>query len=41
LDRGWRAEVVGRVIDDLLDGKVTVRIKDPRSDDPLSFEPAR
>ncbi len=39
LDRGWRAEVVGRVIDDLLDGKVSVRIKDPRSDDPLSFEP--
>ena len=41
LDRGWRAEVVGRVIDDLLDGKLSVRIQDPRSDDPLSFEPAR
>ncbi len=27
LDRGWRAEVVGRVIDDLLDGKVSVRIQ--------------
>ncbi|MEX2112586.1 MAG: HRDC domain-containing protein [Pirellulales bacterium] len=41
LDRGWRAEVVGRVIDDLLDGKLAVRIQDPRSDDPLSFDPVR
>ena len=36
---GWRAEVVGRLIEDLLAGKVAVRIGDPRSDDPLSFEP--
>jgi ribonuclease D len=40
LGRGWRAEVVGRLIDDLLAGKLAVRIADPRSDDPLTFEPA-
>ncbi|MGD9722357.1 MAG: ribonuclease D [Pirellulales bacterium] len=39
LGRGWRAEVVGRLIDDLLSGNVAVRVSDPRSDDPLSFEP--
>ena len=38
LAQGWRAEVVGRLIDDLLSGKLAVRISDPRSDDPLSFE---
>jgi ribonuclease D len=41
LGRGWRAEVVGRLIDDLLAGKLVVRIADPRGDDPLSFEPAK
>ncbi len=41
LGRGWRAEIVGRLIDDLLTGKLAVRIKDPRSDDPLTFEPAK
>lgn len=38
LAQGWRAEVVGRLIDDLLSGKLAVRIHDPHSDDPLSFE---
>ncbi len=38
LARGWRAQIVGRMIDDLLAGKLAVRIRDPRSDDPLSFE---
>ena len=37
---GWRAEVVGHVIDDLLTGKLTIRISDPMADEPLSFEPA-
>ncbi len=37
---GWRAEVVGHVIDDLLAGKLTIRIRDPLADEPLSFEPA-
>jgi ribonuclease D len=38
LGRGWRAEVVGRLIEDLLAGKVGVRIGDPHSDHPLVFE---
>jgi ribonuclease D len=38
LAQGWRSEVVGRLIDDLLSGKLAVRIHDPHSDDPLSFE---
>jgi ribonuclease D len=39
LGHGWRAEVVGRLIDDLLAGKLAVRVRDPRSADPLAFEP--
>ena len=39
LGQGWRAEVVGRQIDDLLSGKLAIRIHDPRSDEPLVFEP--
>ena len=38
LARGWRAEVVGNLFDDLLSGKVAIRIRDPRSEHPLSFE---
>jgi ribonuclease D len=38
LARGWRAEVVGQVIDDLLAGRKSIRIADPLSDDPLAFE---
>ena len=41
LGRGWRAEVVGRLIDDLLAGKVSIRIQDPLSDEPLAFEPTK
>ncbi len=36
---GWRADVVGRVIEDLIEGKVTARVGDPASDQPLIFEP--
>jgi ribonuclease D len=39
LARGWRAEVVGRVIEDLLEGRTSIRIADPHSDHPLVFEP--
>lgn len=39
LARGWRAEVVGSLIDDLLSGKLSIRIVDPLSDHPLAFEP--
>ena len=37
---GWRAEVVGTLIDDLLAGKLSIRITDPLSDHPLAFEPS-
>lgn len=37
LAQGWRAEVVGQVIDDLLRGDVTIRIADPLADEPLEF----
>ncbi|HEV7225658.1 MAG TPA: HRDC domain-containing protein, partial [Pirellulales bacterium] len=38
LAEGWRAKVVGQLLDDLLDGKVSIRIRDPRSEQPLAFE---
>jgi ribonuclease D len=38
LAQGWRAEVVGTLIDDLLSGKLSIRIIDPLSDHPLAFE---
>jgi ribonuclease D len=41
LAEGWRAEVVGSLIDDLLAGKLSIRITDPLSDHPLVFEPAK
>ena len=40
LAMGWRADVVGRVIDQLLDGRLTIRITEPLSEQPLSFESA-
>jgi ribonuclease D len=38
LAQGWRAEVVGRLFEDLLSGKTTVRVTDPDSDYPLAFD---
>jgi len=38
LSRGWRAEFVGHLFDDLLAGKKSVRIADPNSEHPLAFE---
>jgi ribonuclease D len=38
LASGWRAEVVGQVIDQLLAGDVSIRIADPLADEPLAFE---
>jgi ribonuclease D len=35
---GWRAEVVGQVIDHLLAGDLAVRIRDPLDEEPLVFE---
>jgi ribonuclease D len=39
LGQGWRAEVVGRMIDDLLAGRISVRVGEPLADEPLVFEP--
>ena len=41
LAKGWRAEVVGNLFDQLLSGKVAVRINDPLSEHPLVFEGTR
>jgi len=38
LATGWRAEVVGQQLDDLLFGRTSIRIVDPKSDEPLAFE---
>lgn len=38
LARGWRAEFVGRLFDDLIAGKLSIRVGDPKSDHPLIFE---
>jgi ribonuclease D len=38
LASGWRAEFVGRLFDDLLSGKTSVRIGDPESESPLILE---
>ncbi len=35
---GWRAELVGNLLDDLLSGKKSIRIADPRDEDPLAFD---
>ncbi len=38
LAQGWRAGLVGNVIDDLLDGKKSIRITNAKDADPLVFE---
>ncbi len=38
--KGWRAELVGNLLDDLLAGKKSIRIADPASEDPLAFDDA-
>jgi len=35
---GWRSEVIGNSLRDLLQGKIAIRIKDPMSDYPLQFD---
>ncbi len=39
LSVGWRAELVGHLFDDLLSGKIAVRVDDPSSEHPLAFDP--
>lgn len=36
--RGWRAELVGNLLDELLGGKRSIRIADARHEDPLAFD---
>jgi ribonuclease D len=38
LSRGWRAQVVGSLVDDLLAGRAALRIGDIRSSEPLVIE---
>ena len=38
LAHGWRAEVVGHLFDDLLAGRLAVRVGDPHSESPLVLE---
>ncbi|MEM7784236.1 MAG: HRDC domain-containing protein [Planctomycetota bacterium] len=38
LSQGWRREVVGQVIDDVLKGKIAIRVQNPKSDNPLRLE---
>lgn len=38
LTRGWRAELVGNRIDDLIAGKISIRINNPHDEDPLMFD---
>ncbi|MEM6330438.1 MAG: ribonuclease D [Planctomycetota bacterium] len=35
---GWRADLVGNLIDDLLAGRKSIRIADPRSEHPLAID---
>jgi ribonuclease D len=39
LARGWRAVLVGHLIEELLVGKKSIRIVDPLSEHPLGFDP--
>lgn len=34
---GWRAELIGKTLDQVLDGQVAVKVSDARSDHPLEF----
>lgn len=38
LTQGWRAEVCGDLLTQVLDGKIRLRVADPQSDHPLVFE---
>lgn len=38
LASGWRSELVGDVIDQVLDGTIAIRVSNPKSEMPLDFE---
>ena len=37
LAKGWRADVVGKSIEEFLSGKLAIRVDNPENDDPLNF----
>jgi ribonuclease D len=39
LVQGWRADLFGRALLEVLDGRVALRVTDPRSDFPVTLEP--
>ena len=41
LSRGWRAEVCGDLLRDVVEGNVSLRVADPNSTHPLVFEPVK
>lgn len=41
LAAGWRAELVGHLIEELLAGQKSIRIADPLSEHPLAFDPVK
>jgi ribonuclease D len=38
LTQGWRAEVCGDLLTDVLDGRIALRVNDPKAEYPLVFE---
>ena len=38
LATGWRSEMIGKLIERVLDGTVAIRVDDPKSEDPLKLE---
>jgi ribonuclease D len=41
LSKGWRAEVCGDLLRDVVEGNVSLRVADPNSDHPIVFEPVK
>ncbi len=38
LATGWRAKIIGQMIEDMLDGSVAIRVGNPKSSEPLELE---
>lgn len=36
---GWRHEIAGQIVTQLLDGQLSIRVADPKSDQPMVFDP--